>query len=552
MTTTGAELGRTNDPRALIPGDPNVWHAYAQALSAQSDGHEQIGDQLRRLDWSQGWSGLSSDAAEAMLPRIAKVRYDDAETMADIASAMTVFAYSLQAAQRQAAEAIELFHSGQVASEVARRRYDQAAREHARPIGSGAGRGAQGMSVRFARPPMDPFVDPGEPIRQQAQQILAGARAGLSAEEQRAVAAVKAGDARALAASIWAASAPSAPLAGAPTTTPSPSFDAEFNEMVNALRGDGKAGWWIGMLDKLLYGIDSGTYSLDQLIRAMRTLSDEDAMKLNEYLGGCKQTNDTASRLSSMLMAGAASAAEVNRFLARFPALEPTLTGSAAGWRTGSIDLTTISPDDIHQGSIGDCWFIAGLGAVAVANPELLMRNIRQNANGTYTVTLYPDGNPQQVTVSAQVPVSRSGGAAYASDGASGANWVSIYEKAAAQLIAHGQYAGLVAGMPSTGLAVITGGPVENFGPIGNSISIEDIKSMIADHRPMSAISLVAGAGSGAASWHVYYVSGVTDDGRVIVQNPWGHGDSQGGIDQTLCLTIEEFRRTFNWSSAGE
>jgi len=40
---------------------------------------------------------------------------------------------------------------------------------------------------------------------------------------------------------------------------------------------------------------------------------------------------------------------------------------------------------DIHQGALGDCYLIAGMGAIAYLHPEYIERAIHQNDDGTYT-----------------------------------------------------------------------------------------------------------------------------------------------------------------------
>ncbi len=55
----------------------------------------------------------------------------------------------------------------------------------------------------------------------------------------------------------------------------------------------------------------------------------------------------------------------------------------------GKGDSHEMSASDINQGSIGDCFFLAGLGAVAHNKPSLLKKAIKDNGDGTYNVTLY-------------------------------------------------------------------------------------------------------------------------------------------------------------------
>ena len=53
-----------------------------------------------------------------------------------------------------------------------------------------------------------------------------------------------------------------------------------------------------------------------------------------------------------------------------------------------------VNPDDVSQGALGDCWYIASLQAVARSNPRIIEEAITDNGNGTYTVRLYHDGKP--------------------------------------------------------------------------------------------------------------------------------------------------------------
>jgi hypothetical protein len=68
-------------------------------------------------------------------------------------------------------------------------------------------------------------------------------------------------------------------------------------------------------------------------------------------------------------------------------------------------DGTGVHPDDVRQGAIGDCWLVASMAALAQQRPDLVEDMIRLNDNGTYTVTLYDDGRPVQVTVTPDFPL---------------------------------------------------------------------------------------------------------------------------------------------------
>src|SRR5262249_6721017 len=86
---------------------------------------------------------------------------------------------------------------------------------------------------------------------------------------------------------------------------------------------------------------------------------------------------------------------------------------------------------------LGDCWFLAGLGAIALSDPDFIKRQVRDNGDGTYTVTFYErtgDGQfvPRQVTVDGDFPVDSSGNPVY-DHPAGDETWAMIYERAFAQ-----------------------------------------------------------------------------------------------------------------------
>jgi hypothetical protein len=55
----------------------------------------------------------------------------------------------------------------------------------------------------------------------------------------------------------------------------------------------------------------------------------------------------------------------------------------------GQGDANAISPTDVLQGQVGDCWFLAAVIATAAVNPDALRRLIRPLGGGKYEVTLY-------------------------------------------------------------------------------------------------------------------------------------------------------------------
>ncbi|MCA9519180.1 MAG: hypothetical protein KC635_29795 [Myxococcales bacterium] len=76
----------------------------------------------------------------------------------------------------------------------------------------------------------------------------------------------------------------------------------------------------------------------------------------------------------------------------------------------GKAFLGEPSVMDVDQGALGDCYLISGMGAVAAANPEIIKKAVKDNGDGTYTITFYElqkDGKtfkPHTETVDSYLP----------------------------------------------------------------------------------------------------------------------------------------------------
>ncbi len=64
---------------------------------------------------------------------------------------------------------------------------------------------------------------------------------------------------------------------------------------------------------------------------------------------------------------------------------------------------------DVRQGEVGDCYFLAALGEIALQNPTAITNMFIVNGDGTYTVRFFNGSQAQYVTVDQQLPTTSSG-----------------------------------------------------------------------------------------------------------------------------------------------
>ena len=214
------------------------------------------------------------------------------------------------------------------------------------------------------------------------------------------------------------------------------------------------------------------------------------------------------------------------------------------------LDDAALDPNMINQQGLGDCWLLAGLGAVARDDPQFIRDHMKLNADGTWTVTMYKDGDPVEITVEPEV--AQDG----VMDPSGNPSWASIYEKAAAEYWG-GSYDDIDGGYSSDAFAAITGATPSQTGE-GN---LSDLKDRLADGP-------VALGTEDEPSWwpfgdevddsrvvpnHAYIVDKVEErDGelKVHVINPWGPGAhlQNDGSDKVgdMWLTEKQYKENFD------
>jgi len=138
----------------------------------------------------------------------------------------------------------------------------------------------------------------------------------------------------------------------------------------------------------------------------------------------------------------------------------------------GMTLFNNILPCDIHQGKLGNCWFLAAAASVA-SYPEWVKQifgkspSIRKD--GKYTVRLWHPGKEafQFITVSDHVPAIEEDGKMlplFASPTADNEIWPCVLEKAFAKM--SGSYAATEGGWTAWGLTYLCGGQGEEWNKV--------------------------------------------------------------------------------------
>jgi type VI secretion system secreted protein VgrG len=234
----------------------------------------------------------------------------------------------------------------------------------------------------------------------------------------------------------------------------------------------------------------------------------------------------------------------------------------------GQLFVDGPSPTDVKQGAIGDCYLMAAMASVANTNPEILEKNIKENPDGTVTVTLCDGGKPVDVVVDKEVPVGRFiGGQKYGKSTQKNELWVSMVEKAYAEQFGKGDgYEGIGhGGYTEDAMSHITCGKSDR--EYNSSYDMDDPASRQefldvvskANTQPVAASSPHDDAkwyelGLGLPSGHAYSVTGVTKNKKgqdiVHIQNPHNMSklETMGLMKygSKFSMPLEKFHKAFS------
>jgi hypothetical protein len=178
------QLGETKDPKKLIPGE--VGHVRANVTELDDENsritgmHQSFGGIS-----TPGWSGGLALAAYETKREAELKKWSAFEDLLEAASsALATYAGALSTAQSRAQDAIDKWEEGERATDAAVTAYNDAVKRY--NAASAAPSSPFGQPQLRPGPP-GPFHDPGQAMRDEAEQILEDARKALDEAGQQAL-----------------------------------------------------------------------------------------------------------------------------------------------------------------------------------------------------------------------------------------------------------------------------------------------------------------------------------------------------------------------------
>jgi hypothetical protein len=199
-------------------------------------------------------------------------------------------------------------------------------------------------------------------------------------------------------------------------------------------------------------------------------------------------------------------------------------------------------PQDVEQGALGDCYFLAGLAAIAKDSPLALTQHIVDFDDGTYGIRL---GN-SFYRVDGDLPVASSGSSApvYAGLGQGNSMWVAVVEKAFAHYRkGAGTYASIEDGRGDEANRAFgsTAAGKKSFSSYGNATAMaNDIYTRWSKRQAVTVgfngdKKKSVSPGDPIVFGHAYTVITVRRNSAgavtsIVLRNPWGY-DGGGSTD---------------------
>ena len=234
---------------------------------------------------------------------------------------------------------------------------------------------------------------------------------------------------------------------------------------------------------------------------------------------------------------------------------DPSDTGSVIHLTANSMFGTGPVMNDINQGNVSDCYYLAPLASLANSEPLRLMNMAVDLGDGTYAVRFVRAGVTSYVRVDGDFNAGGWGpGLNGVYDGATGNIWAVVFEKAYAfYRTAANTYASLnfgSVGQTFTDLGLTNSGIVATA---ADTTILNTITSELAQGRSLAANTLTSiSDGALMIASHAYSVIGAYRNSSNVLmiqlRNPWGFdgaGNDGNPGDGLVTITYSQFATDF-------
>ena len=351
-------------------------------------------------------------------------------------------------------------------------------------------------------------------------------------------------------------------VAPTPTPTPTPTDwysqnlrDAQIITLTRSLAADGNLSR-NDMISIFRDAEDSGVIDANELIDLRTLVSNSTRFTMADsvkVLSNKIANSDVANTVSGIgnLSAGSTGNQMENLIGKWFLGTARPVTGYTYQYASGSLFQNGTSANDIVQGAVGDCYYVATFASIAQEKPEYIQNMFTDNGDNTFTVRFYNNGVADYVTVDRYLPTSGNY-AAYAGWGGGSVTstsnelWVALAEKAYAQLAESGwsrtysgtqnsSYTAIEGGWMDTVIRQVTGLSATSQS-VGNMTQTQLI-NLVNSNQILTA-GFVYGAGYGVVNGHAYTITSYNPtNGTFHLRNPWGSSDADVTWAQLMSLS---------------
>lgn len=226
----------------------------------------------------------------------------------------------------------------------------------------------------------------------------------------------------------------------------------------------------------------------------------------------------------------------------------------------------SISPNDILQGKLGDCYFLSALSAIAEF-PKRIERCFdtqEYQASGCYTINIYDMGIETDFIVDDYFPCSPDNKIAFSGPRVEKGTtelWVLLLEKAWAKRF--GSYWAIDAGSTEEVLRDLTGAPCENIEVTEDRIWEKLFEANLKNFIITAASSGEEGCGDqvnemGLVNFHAYAIIDIREveiknskkkEKLMKIRNPWGETEWKGDWSDKSKLWTDELKAQLGWEN---